>query len=33
VETISASGHYLMIEKPAEFNLKFEKVQAEMKLQ
>jgi len=31
VETISASGHYPMIEKPTEFNLKLEKVLKEMK--
>lgn len=31
VETISAAGHYPMIEKPAEFNLKLEKVLTGMK--
>jgi pimeloyl-ACP methyl ester carboxylesterase len=31
VETISAAGHYPMIEKPAEFNLILEKVLAGMK--
>jgi hypothetical protein len=31
VETISATGHYPMIEKPAKFNLTLEKVLAEMK--
>ncbi|MEB2778715.1 alpha/beta hydrolase [Algoriphagus sp. D3-2-R+10] len=31
VETISATGHYPMIEKPMEFNLLLEKVLAEMK--
>jgi pimeloyl-ACP methyl ester carboxylesterase len=31
VETISATGHYPMIEKPAEFNLILEKVLKEMK--
>jgi pimeloyl-ACP methyl ester carboxylesterase len=31
VETISATGHYPMIEKPAEFNLILEKILSEMK--
>jgi hypothetical protein len=31
VETISATGHYPMIEKPAEFNLILEKVLKGMK--
>jgi len=31
VETISATGHYPMIEKPVEFNLILEKVLTEMK--